>query len=555
MPAASAAASSVPAAATAATPRRPAAVTSAVSYRQHHHAQQKQQRDARCRLHRECHLHRRHSLQRGSGGSRKPIASRATSATSPRASSSAGPESSPASSQAVARPSRTPHSGYHYPGGDGEAPFFEGWYFKVTVPDAHGVPGDSFAWMYSVENPSAPLPVENSSASAPPPAAPSAASCPGGKKGERAGGGVPCVMMQVMGPAVERQAEWGSGEGGAGGEGGARDYVFQETADTGRFWGERHELALGTCFRPREGQVSPLGEVPPQEFERRVEHGFQVTPFLNQGILKDQHDGSIVRWQYEVTPIDGWGPRGGTQLSTAGWLAALPAFEPHWQVCMALGRATGWVEWRGHRIEFTNAVTYSEKNWGGAFPLKWFWIQCNVFSRMSLGSSIALTVAGAKRLLNLPLVANSVEEVGMVGLHWEGQFIEFVPNRGAVEWRVQPWGSWWMRAENEQYEVTVEAHTLPGDNGTPLRAPTAEGMRIFCKDSFEGRVKVELRQRYSGQLLLEAESTAAAVEVGGGPWWEAWKQRSRMNAAQSAVISLPLHLSSILPPSLQPPGL
>ncbi|CAI7846913.1 unnamed protein product [Closterium sp. NIES-54] len=83
---------------------------------------------------------------------------------------------------------------------------------------------------------------------------------------------------------------------------------------------------------------------------------------------------SIVRWRYEVTPIDGWGPRGGTQLSTAGWLSALPAFEPHWQVCMAMGRASGWVEWQGHRVDFTDAVTYSEKNWGGAFPLKWFWV-------------------------------------------------------------------------------------------------------------------------------------------------------------------------------------
>ncbi|CAI5955453.1 unnamed protein product [Closterium sp. NIES-64] len=398
---------------------------------------------------------------------------------------------------------------------------------------------------------------------------------------------------------------------------------------------------------------------------------------------------------------------------------------PPVQVCMAMGRASGWVEWQGHRIEFTDAVTYSEKNWGGAFPLKWFWIQCNVWSHVplgsavalfgplsphiarsfpppytlshqiqcnvwshvSLGSAVALTVAGAKRQLNLPLLANSVEEVGMVnlpllansveevgmvrhggvghgeierawwactaqqsigfvpnrgavewrvplitpflvtpsilcmaggialagavnkrlcvpgtsevlanpslafvsmagglalagpvplsatldavhagggalagavhrvGLHWQGQFIEFVPNRGAVEWKVQPWGSWHMHAHNEQYEVTVEAHTLPGDNGTPLRAPTAEGMRFFCKDSFDGRVKLELRQRYSGQLLLRAESTAAAVEVGGGPWWEAWEQRSRMNPAQSAVISLPLNLSTLLPPSLQPPGL
>ncbi|CAI5997201.1 unnamed protein product, partial [Closterium sp. NIES-65] len=640
-------------------------------------------------------LRRQNSLQRAVEHSARSAGSRpspTTPATSPRASSSAA-SPSPASpaSPAVTRPSRTPHSGYHYApgssssGGGADQPFFEGWYFKVSLPNSR----DSFAWMYSVENPSAPPPAAPSAAS---PGAPSAS--PAGEQAERAKGGLPCVMMQAMGPAVDRQAEWGRGDGGAQGGGDARDYVYQQTADTGRFWGVRHELALGACFQPREGHVSPLGEVPPQGIIPSLLLGYITLCHTQNSIanflfyLPTLLPSSIVRWRYEVTPIDGWGPRGGTQLSTAGWLSALPAFEPHWQghcmdftdayfcgaskadaisyseknwceaitssyppaplsthhsypchapppppvqVCMAMGRASGWVEWQGHRIEFTDAVTYSEKNWGGAFPLKWFWcnvwshvplgsavalfgplsphiarsfpppytlshqIQCNVWSHVSLGSAVALTVAGAKRQLNLPLLANSVEEVGMVGLHWQGQFIEFVPNRGAVEWKVQPWGSWHMHAQNEQYEVTVEAHTLPGDNGTPLRAPTAEGMRFFCKDSFDGRVKLELRQRYSGQVGTRgrdasvlaagmvfphldhsrllffslatpplnarvfyghgAESTAAAVEVGGGPWWEAWEQRSRMNPAQSAIISLPLNLSTLLPPSLQPPGL
>lgn len=34
----------------------------------------------------------------------------------------------------------------------------------------------------------------------------------------------------------------------------------------------------------------------------------------------------------------------------------------------------GWIEWDGKRFEFQNAPSYSEKNWGGAFPRKWFWV-------------------------------------------------------------------------------------------------------------------------------------------------------------------------------------
>lgn len=34
----------------------------------------------------------------------------------------------------------------------------------------------------------------------------------------------------------------------------------------------------------------------------------------------------------------------------------------------------GWIDWDGERFEFENAPSYSEKNWGGGFPRKWFWV-------------------------------------------------------------------------------------------------------------------------------------------------------------------------------------
>ena len=37
-------------------------------------------------------------------------------------------------------------------------------------------------------------------------------------------------------------------------------------------------------------------------------------------------------WDFRVEPQFGWGDPGGKQKATAGWLAALPVFEPHWQV-------------------------------------------------------------------------------------------------------------------------------------------------------------------------------------------------------------------------------
>lgn len=99
--------------------------------------------------------------------------------------------------------------------------------------------------------------------------------------------------------------------------------------------------------------------------------GFQVTPLWNQGFIQDDgrwgldfflsiaFSDSLVldmdfnyrsdyvetvktaRWEYSTRPVYGWGDVGSTQKSTAGWLAAFPVFEPHWQVCMAGGLSTG----------------------------------------------------------------------------------------------------------------------------------------------------------------------------------------------------------------------
>lgn len=50
---------------------------------------------------------------------------------------------------------------------------------------------------------------------------------------------------------------------------------------------------------------------------------------------------NTARWEYSTCPIYGWGDVGSKQKSTAGWLAAFPVFEPHWQICMAGGLSTG----------------------------------------------------------------------------------------------------------------------------------------------------------------------------------------------------------------------
>ncbi|KAK2661207.1 hypothetical protein Ddye_007740 [Dipteronia dyeriana] len=197
---------------------------------------------------------------------------------------------------------RTPHSGYHFDGSTRR--FFEGWYFKVAIPERK----QNFCFMYTVENPAFKKKLSALEVV---------------QYGPRFTG----VGVQILGADDK--------------------YICQYSEESSNFWGNRHELMLGNTFVAEKDSRSPDKEVSPQEFNRRVSEGFQVSPLWNQGFIRDDGRSNNLktvksaRWEYSTRPIYGWGNVGSKQKSTAGWLAAFPVFEPHWQICMAGGLSTG----------------------------------------------------------------------------------------------------------------------------------------------------------------------------------------------------------------------
>jgi tocopherol cyclase len=356
-------------------------------------------------------------------------------------------------------PLQTPHSGYHWDGSPRR--FFEGWYFRVTLPE----PKQTFAFMYSIEDPAGGHP--------------------------HSGGGA-----QILGPDDS--------------------YFCRTFGDVSQFWAWPQGLGLGHWRQPLPGLVP--GFLSPAEFSQSVGDGYQVTATWHQGQLTDPGTGEVVRWAYQTEPIYGWGNPDQPQQSTAGWLSQLQIFEPGWQVLMAHGRSTGWIEWQGQRYEFTDAPAYSEKNWGGAFPLKWFWFNCNAFADHP---DLALTAGGGRRQ-----ILTWMEAVAMVGVHYGGQFYEFVPWNAQVTWQVEPWGYWYMRAERPDYVVELTGTTdLPG---LALRAPTLDGLLYCCRDTALGNVVLKLWRRQGDglELLLTATSDQCGLEVGGGPWEGIWNHET-----------------------------
>lgn len=59
------------------------------------------------------------------------------------------------------------------------------------------------------------------------------------------------------------------------------------------------------------------------------------------------------------------------------------------------------------------------------------------------------------------------------------------------------------------------------------------------------------------QIILDVSSNMAALEVGGGPWFNAWKGKTSTTPVLSRAIGLPIDIDGIfnLVPLLKPPGL
>ncbi|MEB3336227.1 MAG: tocopherol cyclase family protein [Leptolyngbyaceae bacterium] len=355
---------------------------------------------------------------------------------------------------------QTPHSGYQWDGSPRR--FFEGWYYRVTLGDR----AQSFAFMYSIEDPIG---------------------------GQAHSGGA----AQILG--IEEE------------------YLCRTLPDVNQFWAWRHQLGLGH-WRKAHSLQTP-GYLEPTQFEQQVQEGYQATATLNQGVLHDPRSGHTARWHYTIEPVYGWGNSQQLQQSTAGYLSYLPIFEPGWQILMAHGWATGWIEWRGIRHEFTQAPAYAEKNWGGAFPEKWFWLNCNCFEGEP---DLALTAGGGRRS-----VLGWMESVAMIGLHYQGKFFEFVPWNSQVDWEISPWGYWHMTAQNSQFQIELTGTTdLPS---TSVRTPTQQGLAFTCRDTLNGHLTLTLQERHGQTLrpLLQAQSHLCGLEVGGGPWENSWKSSSR----------------------------
>jgi tocopherol cyclase len=292
------------------------------------------------------------------------------------------------------------------------------------------------------------------------------------------------------------------------------EYLCRTFPNVKKFWATKNDLRLGHWGK-NNFKLQPQF-LEPSIFKNAIEQGYQITATINQGSIRDSGNGNYCKWLYQIEPIYRWGNPKRSQQATAGLLSYLPIFEPGWQVLMAHGLATGAIDWNGKIYEFTNAPAYSEKNWGRSFPQKWFWINCNSFSNVS---DLALTAVAGKRQ-----VLWWMESPGLIGLHYQNKFYEFVPWNSQISWQIQPWGEWKMQAYNSKYYVEILG--LTEDGGSLVRVPTKNGLAFRCRDTMKGKLSIELRED-TGKTIVKAYSSLAGLEIGGASWEDGWRSHER----------------------------
>jgi len=345
------------------------------------------------------------------------------------------------------------HHGYHWHNSI-HSRFFEGWYYRVSLPEIN----QSFAFMYAIDDPQGNTAVSGGS-------------------------------VQVLG--IDDQ------------------HIWRTLPNSSDFYGAYDRLS-----------VQHYGK------QNRKLEGYAASDRYNRGYITNPINGESCTWEYEIQPIYSWGKKqagrkrvGNEQEEknqpTMGIWSYLPIFEPGWQILSSYSLATGKITWstkENHQVySFQNVPAYSEKNWGRAFPSKWFWLQANSFTNVP---NLTITAAGGIRQY-----LGQSSEVAMISLYYQDQFYRFLPDSSSIDCQIKPWGNWQISATNATSQIKLSGSTAL--LGKYIMVPTAKGLSYNCRDTGQGNLSLDLRT-INGKKIIQAESNLAALEIGGKDWQTDW---------------------------------
>ncbi len=167
-------------------------------------------------------------------------------------------------------------------------------------------------------------------------------------------------------------------------------------------------------------------------------------------------------------------------------------------------RVSGTIEHHGHKIDMDGGRGYMEKDWGRSFPEAYIWMQSNHFSE----SGISLKASVAK----IPWMGTSF--VGFIGGLWLGdRLIQFTTYNFSrlVHCKVDQ-GEVQLELRSPRFILEIQALRAAS---TELASPIMGFMDGRIEESMEAELRVLLRERRGGGVVLDGVGRSGGLEVAG----------------------------------------
>ena len=204
------------------------------------------------------------------------------------------------------------------------------------------------------------------------------------------------------------------------------------------------------------------------------------------------------RLEAEVIGADRW-PRAWNGLGPGGWL---PGLAQYWRPDPLRARVTGAVE-AAERWSLHGWSGYAERNWGPAFPSRWWWGEAHDFG----GDPVTVAFAGGPAFG--PLEATAVV------VRLDGRLVRLgEPVLAGVSASVEP-GSWRLRGRSLRHGVEVEAAADPAAAHV-LDVPLPDERRVepWSHQHLAGGLRVRVTRR--GRTVYAGQTDMAGLELGRG---------------------------------------
>jgi tocopherol cyclase len=246
----------------------------------------------------------------------------------------------------------------------------------------------------------------------------------------------------------------------------------------------------------------PLSEfkASPQEFDLRIGPNRFRTDSLRLEIERPEQSlaGELAFRGISPWPVTPLAP------GIMGWFAYVPFMECYHGVLSLDHEVSGRLRIGKRETDFSGGRGYIEKDWGGAFPRGWVWMQTNHFAEA--GTCLTASIA------RIPWLGMAFPGF-IAGLWHRRKLYRFATYTGAALRRLAITDTHvHVTLQDRRYRLELDAKRSAGGL---LHAPFRAAMVQRLVESLTAEVSVRLLERRSGEEIFSGCGHNAGLEVGG----------------------------------------